>query len=86
MAKEWKAIALVGGFAEIDEDQAKVLVNSAELGEKIDQETARSAYEAAQKRYEAADKGSDRQEKIQADRALKKAKVRFQAAGGLVRV
>lgn len=85
VAKEWKAIALVGGFAEIDGDQVKVLVNGAELGEKIDQETARSEYEAAQKRYEGADKAGDRQEKIKADKALKKAKVRFQAAGGLLR-
>ena len=30
--KEWKAIALMGGFAEIENDEVKVLVNSAQMG------------------------------------------------------
>jgi len=85
-AKEWKAIAVAGGFAEIDNDTVKILVNSAELGEKIDQEAARTQYETAQKSFDTASKSGDLQEKIKADRALKKARARFQASGGLVRI
>jgi F-type H+-transporting ATPase subunit epsilon len=82
--KDWKAIALMGGFAEVENDEIKVLVNGAELGEKIDRETARTAYEQAQSRLQQVETSEDRQEKIQANRAFKKARARFQAAGGMV--
>ena len=82
--KEWKAIALMGGFAEVENDQVKVLVNSAEMGEAIDLESARSELESAQGKFDTADKGDDRLEKSRATQALKKARARFQAAGGMV--
>jgi F-type H+-transporting ATPase subunit epsilon len=83
-SKDWKAIALMGGFAEVENDEIKVLVNGAELGEKIDRETARKAYQQAQNRLQQVETSEDRQEKIQANRAFKKARARFQAAGGMV--
>ncbi|MBE9045862.1 F0F1 ATP synthase subunit epsilon [Pleurocapsales cyanobacterium LEGE 10410] len=83
--REWKAIALMGGFAEVENDEIKILVNGAELGDNIDQETARTEYEQAQNRFQQLE-GSEvrRQEKIQAENSLKRARARFQAAGGMV--
>jgi F-type H+-transporting ATPase subunit epsilon len=81
--KDWKAIALSGGFAEVDKNEVKVLVNGAEMGEKIDLDKARSEYEMAQSNFDTADKGSDKLAKNRATQALKKARARFQAAGGM---
>lgn len=81
--KEWKAIALAGGFAEVDNNEVKVLVNSAEMGENIDLETARSNYESAQKEFATAEQGEDKLAKTRANQALKKARARFQASGGM---
>ena len=82
--KEWKAIALMGGFAEIENDEVKVLVNSAQMGETIDKETARTQFEEAQKRFNDTQGSGERQKQIQATQALKRARARFQAAGGMV--
>ena len=83
-SKDWKAIALMGGFAEVENDEIKVLVNGAEMGEKIDKESARKEYEQAQNRLQQVETSEDRQEKFQANRAFKKARARFQASGGMV--
>ena len=82
--KDWQSIALMGGFAEVENNEVKVLVNGAEMGESIEKETARTEYEQAQTRFNEADKGSDRVAKIQATQSLKRARARFQAAGGVV--
>lgn len=82
--KEWKAIALMGGFAEVENNVVKVLVNGAEMGDRIDKDAARAAYEQAQNRLQQVEQSEARQEKIQAERALRKARARFQAAGGMV--
>lgn len=82
--KEWKTIALMGGFAEVENDEIKILVNGAELGDNIDQDAARTEYQAAQSRFEQVENGEDRQEKIQAESSMKKARARLQAAGGMV--
>ncbi len=84
--KEWQAIAIMGGFAEVENNEVKVLVNAAEIGDKIDKDSARNEYEAAQKRFAEADSSDNLTEKIQADLALKKTRARFQAAGGMVQV
>jgi F-type H+-transporting ATPase subunit epsilon len=84
--KDWQAIALMGGFAEVENNEVKVLVNAAELGEVIDREAARTEYTLSQARLEEANKSGDRQKQIQAERALKRARARFQAAGGMVQV
>ena len=81
--QEWKAIALAGGFAEVDNNEVKVLVNSAEMGDNINLDTARSEYESAQNDFSAAEKGEDKLAKNRTTQALKKARARFQAAGGM---
>ena len=82
-SKEWTAIALMGGFAEIDEDEVTILVNGAERGDSIDQSEAQKAYDEAQS---AAGNVSpdDRPETFKAAQALKKARARLQAAGGKI--
>ncbi len=82
--KEWKAIALMGGFAEVEEDEIKILVNGAELGDNIDRDTARNQYQEAQTRFQKVENSNDRQEKIQAENSMKKARARLQASGGAV--
>lgn len=82
--KDWIPIALMGGFAEVENDEVTILVNGAEQGETIDKEAARKAFSQAQERLNQVQTGENRQEKIQATQALKRARARFQAAGGMV--
>ncbi|MBR8827394.1 MAG: F0F1 ATP synthase subunit epsilon [Gomphosphaeria aponina SAG 52.96 = DSM 107014] len=82
--KDWVAIAVMGGFAEVENNEVKVLVNTAELGERIDQETAKSEFLSAQKSFDAASQTGDRRSQILAAQALKRARARYQAAGGMV--
>lgn len=82
--KEWVAIALMGGFAEVEDNEVTILVNGAERGEAIDREKARSVFAEAEQRLNQAISSDNRQEKIQATQAFKRARARFQAAGGLV--
>ncbi|MFB2892115.1 ATP synthase F1 subunit epsilon [Aerosakkonemataceae cyanobacterium BLCC-F50] len=84
--KNWVAIALMGGFAEVENDEVTILVNGAERSDSIDLEKARTAYNQAQERFNQVQNSENRQEKIQATQALKKARARFQAAGGMVQV
>lgn len=84
--KEWKSIALMGGFAEVENDTVKVLVNGAEMGDAIDKEQARINFEQAKSQFDAAESSDNRAQKFQASQTLKKARARFQAAGGMVTV
>jgi F-type H+-transporting ATPase subunit epsilon len=77
---KWTPIALMGGFAEVDNNEITVLVNGAELGEKIDLEQARKDFNEAEQKL--ASVSTDRQAQIQANQAFKRARARFQAAGG----
>jgi F-type H+-transporting ATPase subunit epsilon len=81
--KDWVAIALMGGFAEVDANEVTILVNSAERGDTIDREAARTAYSEAEARLNKVEAGN-RQQQIQATQALKRARARLQAAGGMV--
>lgn len=82
--KNWEAIALMGGFAEIENDEVTILVRGAERGDAIDQETAQTEFEKAQ-----ADMSSvaddDRRAVLQAKQALRRARARLQAAGGVIK-
>jgi F-type H+-transporting ATPase subunit epsilon len=78
---KWTPIALMGGFAEVENDEVTVLVNGAELGEKIDLEQAKTAFAEAEQKLAAVQNGT-RQEQIQANQAFKRARARLQAAGG----
>jgi F-type H+-transporting ATPase subunit epsilon len=81
--KDWVAIALMGGFAEVEANEVTILVNAAERGDTIDREAARVAYSEAEARLNKVD-ASNRQQQIQATQALKRARARLQAAGGMV--
>ncbi|MGL5793635.1 MAG: ATP synthase F1 subunit epsilon [Waterburya sp.] len=83
-SKDWKSIALMGGFAEVENNEIKILVNGAELGDNIDRDTARTEYDKAQARWQKVENSENRQEKIQAENSLKKARARLQASGGIV--
>jgi F-type H+-transporting ATPase subunit epsilon len=78
---KWTPIALMGGFAEVENDEVTVLVNGAELGDNIDREQAKTAFAEAERKVSAVANGS-RQEQIQASQAFKRARARLQAAGG----
>ncbi len=82
--KEWVAIALMGGFAEVENDEVTILVNGAEKGEAIDKDKAKIALSEAESRLNKVQNTENRQEKIQATQAFKRARARFQATGGLV--
>lgn len=81
--KEWIAIALMGGFAEVENDEVTILVNGAERGDAIDRSAAEADYKAAQEKVNSLS-GDDRQALIQARQALKQARARFQATGGMI--
>ncbi|MBO0351805.1 F0F1 ATP synthase subunit epsilon [Phormidium pseudopriestleyi FRX01] len=81
--KDWVAIALMGGFAEVEQNEVTILVNGAEQGDKINLEEAQRVYSEAQTRLNSSTTGT-RQEQIQAKQALKRARARVQAAGGMV--
>lgn len=81
--QDWQTIALSSGFAEVEDDEVTILVNGAERGSTINLEEARAAYSQAQARLNQVAAG-DRQAQIKANQAFKRARARFQAAGGSV--
>lgn len=83
--QDWVVIALMGGFAEVENDEVTILVNGAERGDTIDLEAARTTYTEAEARVNQS-QNANSQEQIQATQALKRARARFQAAGGMVQV
>ena len=76
----WSSIALMGGFAEIESDDVTVLVNSAELGEKIDSALAETDLEKAKSKLGLLEDSSNSPEKIKAQQDLSKARARLQAS------
>ena len=80
--KTWVPIALMGGFAEVENNEVIILVNGAERGDSIDRDAARAAYTEAESRYSQLQQSTNKQEQIQATQAMKRARARLQAAGG----
>lgn len=85
-SKDWVAIALMGGFAEVENNEVTILVNGAERGDAINLEEARTAYNEAVSKVQKAEGGDNRQAQLQAERSMRRARARFQAAGGMVQV
>ncbi|MBW4690593.1 MAG: F0F1 ATP synthase subunit epsilon [Lyngbya sp. HA4199-MV5] len=81
--KNWVPIALLGGFAEVEDNEVTVLVNAAERGETIDKATAQTAFNEAETKYNQSLQSDDRSARIQATQAYKRARARLQAAGGV---
>ncbi|MCL6435738.1 MAG: F0F1 ATP synthase subunit epsilon [Leptolyngbyaceae cyanobacterium HOT.MB2.61] len=82
--KNWVPIVLMGGFAEVENNEVTILVNAAERGDTINKEEARVAFAEAEAKLNQAQSSDDRQKRIQATQAYKRARARFQAAGGMV--
>ncbi|NMF82971.1 ATP synthase F1 subunit epsilon [Nodosilinea sp. P-1105] len=80
--KTWVPIALMGGFAEVESNEVTILVNGAERGDAIDQAAAKAAYAEAETRLSQTS-ADDKQAMIQAKQALKRARAKLQAAGGM---
>ncbi|MCP9849124.1 ATP synthase F1 subunit epsilon [Cyanobium sp. Morenito 9A2] len=75
----WKAIALLGGFAEVEADQVTVLVNGAELGSAIDPASAQQDLEKAEQAASGFEGKSASTEKLKALQELSRARARLQA-------
>ena len=76
-------IPIIKIIAEVENNEVKVLVNSAEIGDTIDKEVAKTEYSQAQAKLEEASRSGDAPKQLQATQAVKKARARFQAAGGV---
>nr|QHB78498.1 ATP synthase CF1 epsilon subunit [Diplazium hachijoense] len=74
---QWSSMALMGGFAMIDNNQITILVNEAERATEIDPDEARRTFKMAQ-----ADSAEAEGKKrvIEANSALKRAKARLEAS------
>jgi F-type H+-transporting ATPase subunit epsilon len=76
----WKAIALQGGFAEVDADEVTVLVNAAELGSTINAEAASKELDAATAALAKFEGQPSSTDKIKAQQELARARARMQAS------
>ena len=75
--KDWTPIVLMGGFAEVENDELTILVNGAEEGASINKEEAQQQLEEATIRFNEAESSKDR---IEATQNLRKARARAQAS------
>ena len=76
---KWDSIALMGGFAEVESNEVTVLVNGAELGNKIDAALAERELEEAKNKFTKLENEPTSPEKVKAQEALNKARARLQA-------
>ena len=75
----WNSIALMGGFAEVEANEVTVLVNGAELGEKIDASSAEAELEEATNSFNQLEGQANSTEKVKAQQNLSRARARVQA-------
>ena len=80
MNSQWKSIALMGGFAEIESDEVIVLVNSAEIGSDINTQKAEDALKEAKLAISKFSENEKSAEKIKALDEISKAEARIQAS------
>ena len=73
--KDWKPLALMGGFALVKQNQITVLVNEAESEVSIDRTEAEQSYALTKQKLEEA---KDQKQKVEANFAFKRARARFQ--------
>lgn len=74
---KWNAIAVMGGFAEVEENEVTVLVNRAEQGPEIDREAATAAQAEADRILSSSE---DKQARMQAKVDRQRAVAMIQAA------
>ncbi len=77
---QWNSIALMGGFAEVEADDVTVLVNGAELGSKIDTNSAEIELEQAKNEMNKFEDQANSTEKVKAQQSLNRARARLQAS------
>ena len=75
--KEWTPIVLMGGFAEVENDELTILVNGAEEAASMDKDQAQKELEEMTIRVNEAECSKDR---IEATQNLRKARARVQAS------
>ena len=75
--EDWIPVVLMGGFAEVENDELTILVNGAEEGSKIDKDEAQKNLEIMTARFNEAETSK---EKIEATQNLRKARARVQAS------
>lgn len=75
--KDWTSIVLMGGFAEVEDDELTILVNGAEEGGNIDKDSAQRELEEMTSKFNEA---TTSKERIEATQNLRKARARVQAA------
>ena len=73
--KDWKSLALMGGFALVKQNQITVLVNEAESEDSIDPIEAEQTFNLTKKQFEEA---TDQKQKVEANFAFKRARARYQ--------
>ena len=72
---EWISMALMGGFALVQENTVTILVNDAELATSVNRDEAEKAFMEAQTAFE---KAESRKEKIETSLTFKRARARLQ--------
>nr|YP_010933382.1 CF1 epsilon subunit of ATP synthase [Streptosarcina arenaria]WKT08860.1 CF1 epsilon subunit of ATP synthase [Streptosarcina arenaria] len=75
-ASQWTTMALMGGFAMIEDNQMTILVNEAEKAADIDPREAQEAFDLTRSSLE---KAEGRKQKIEAQLAFRRAKARLEA-------
>ena len=80
LKSQWKSIALMGGFAEIESDEVIVLVNNAEIGSEINVEEAEQTLKKAKSAISKFSENEKSPERIKALNEVSKAEARIQAA------
>jgi F-type H+-transporting ATPase subunit epsilon len=73
---QWSTMALMGGFAMIDNNQMTILVNEAEKAVEINPQEARDTFQIAQKKLAQVD---GRKQVIEVNLAFKRTKARLEA-------
>nr|WGO61685.1 ATP synthase CF1 epsilon subunit [Aneura pinguis]WGO61771.1 ATP synthase CF1 epsilon subunit [Aneura pinguis]WGO61857.1 ATP synthase CF1 epsilon subunit [Aneura pinguis]WGO61943.1 ATP synthase CF1 epsilon subunit [Aneura pinguis] len=76
LREQWSTMALMGGFAMIENNQMIVLVNEAEKASEIDSREAQETFETARTNLTQA---GSRKQSIEANLAFKRAKARLEA-------
>jgi ATP synthase F1 epsilon subunit len=71
----WTPIALMGGFALVQQNQVTVLVNEAESAKTVNKEEAEIAFNEAKSQFEQAE---GTKQKVEANFAFKRARARYQ--------
>jgi F-type H+-transporting ATPase subunit epsilon len=76
LSEKWFTMALMGGFAMIDNNQMTILVNEAEKANEINLQEAQEAFQMARTKLSQAE---GRKQVIEANLTLKRAKARLEA-------